>query len=49
MAEAKRFELLLALTLLPVFKTGPFNRLGTPPKEVKLVDPAGLEPTTSRL
>lgn len=31
MAEAKRFELLLELPPLSVFKTDPFNRLGTPP------------------
>ena len=31
LAEAKRFELLLELPPLSVFKTDPFNRLGTPP------------------
>ena len=37
---------------LSVFKTDPFSLLGIPPymiDESLLVDPVGLEPTTSRL
>ena len=34
---------------LPVFKTGPFNHLGTSAYVCNLVDPVGLEPTTRRL
>ena len=33
MAEAERFELSRALRPLPVFKTGPFSRLGKLPTE----------------
>ena len=47
MAEEQGFEPWRASQPLPVFKTGPFNRLGIPP--LKLVDPVGLEPTTNRL
>ena len=47
MAEEQGFEPWLTSQLLPVFKTGPFNHLGIPP--YKVVDPVGLEPTTTRL
>ena len=46
MAEELGFEPRRRLHDLPVFKTGPFNRLGIPPY---LVDPEGLEPSTRRL
>ena len=48
MAEEQGFEPWLDSHLLPVFKTGPFNRLGIPPA-YEMVDPVGLEPTTNRL
>ena len=46
MAEEQGFEPWRRFPDLPVFKTGPFSRLGIPPD---LVDPEGLEPSTSRL
>ena len=50
MAEELGFEPRRQFPDLPVFKTGPFNHLGIPPKySFILVDPVGLEPTTDRL
>ena len=47
MAEEQGFEPWRQFPDLPVFKTGPFNRLGIPPS--MMVDPIGLEPMTNRL
>lgn len=54
MAEELGFEPRRQFPDLPVFKTGPFSHLGIPPKFLillvyLLVDPVGLEPTTTRL
>ena len=50
MAEEEGFEPPRALRRLSVFKTDPFNHLGTPPKRnLAMVDLVGLEPTTGRL
>ena len=49
MAEELGFEPRRRFHDLTVFKTIPFNHLGIPPSVYYLVDPVGLEPTTSRL